>query len=841
MRKGFFGTEEPSRPSLAAQEVPPPATDPAALSPAPALGPAPETGSGRRPTAQPPDTTTAEWQANFTQCLQLLRGPTDEKRFVGLLLVTRLLPDGSEEAIRQVLEALGLEFLDRLLLPITRDSASPPVNEEEYDKRLTSCSLGLSMLASACRLEEVAAGEWLSNKVPALIKVIHARGLGNLIQAAPQAPSSGPPADQPSAQRDVAEESASVADCLECLLSVASSGGSQAARTLHGAGTLETVTGLLSDSLSVRVPTSPPQGGKQKNGAKPSAVQVNLSLLLPLPAALMVVRLVAHLLAGGSGGRAAMMTEYEDSLVQLLPSMGLLLGLSDALAVIQEEYEDTLVQLLPSMGLLLGLSDVLAATQKGGAVQGEVMDEDPGEAASRAADAAMVQLEALHTMLLLMPIPEELDLHKQLQSPAKLKTPKLRHWADAVRLGLGWIMQSRVSGVQKHSAIQLAAAMVALLGPSWQMNPHAPGEGESTDAAASFIQVLTETLHVETSLLLHDALFPDQSVSQVAGRMDTRGQWKAPQPSESFLQALQIDSDVEDGDAEGGDVEVGDEEEDASSLSKMITAEEAVARAPTTSMDTSTASASCVIEDLSDLDPASCIIEDLSDPDPTPAASSPLSPEQPLPSRPPPSGPGPAPPAPVLVMGATPTTAGQRAAQLLPACFALLESASSTWDVSEVDGDEDGCPRPPTMGLVVAQQLIRTLEQTVGSMVQFLSVLQQQWQEHAPASNAVDTDGARDLQLGAALGAVRVLGRYLVDAPDTHTEDFRAALPFMLGLRLLNDKEIDDGRMSQALCGIHFLTPGLLMLLDYKESGDGRMSQALCGIHFLTPGLLMVE
>ncbi len=37
---------------------------------------------------------------------------------MGLLLVTRLLPHGSDSAVRAVVDALGLTFLQRLLLPL---------------------------------------------------------------------------------------------------------------------------------------------------------------------------------------------------------------------------------------------------------------------------------------------------------------------------------------------------------------------------------------------------------------------------------------------------------------------------------------------------------------------------------------------------------------------------------------------------------------------------------------------------------------------------------------------------------------------------------------------------
>lgn len=41
-------------------------------------------------------------------------------RFVGLLLVTKLLPNGGQESVQSVHDALGMTFVARLLLPISR-------------------------------------------------------------------------------------------------------------------------------------------------------------------------------------------------------------------------------------------------------------------------------------------------------------------------------------------------------------------------------------------------------------------------------------------------------------------------------------------------------------------------------------------------------------------------------------------------------------------------------------------------------------------------------------------------------------------------------------------------
>jgi hypothetical protein len=54
----------------------------------------------------------------LADCLDLLRGPTDERRLVGLLLAARLLPGEGDAGLRAARGAVGPEFLARLLLPL---------------------------------------------------------------------------------------------------------------------------------------------------------------------------------------------------------------------------------------------------------------------------------------------------------------------------------------------------------------------------------------------------------------------------------------------------------------------------------------------------------------------------------------------------------------------------------------------------------------------------------------------------------------------------------------------------------------------------------------------------
>ena len=47
-----------------------------------------------------------------------MRGPTDERRLVGLLLATRVLPKGDVSSLAAARAAIGDAFLARLLLPL---------------------------------------------------------------------------------------------------------------------------------------------------------------------------------------------------------------------------------------------------------------------------------------------------------------------------------------------------------------------------------------------------------------------------------------------------------------------------------------------------------------------------------------------------------------------------------------------------------------------------------------------------------------------------------------------------------------------------------------------------
>lgn len=58
----------------------------------------------------------AESEKQVEECLRLLRSSSDEERFVGLILITKVVKDPDHHTLIQVSDAVGSDFIDRLLL-----------------------------------------------------------------------------------------------------------------------------------------------------------------------------------------------------------------------------------------------------------------------------------------------------------------------------------------------------------------------------------------------------------------------------------------------------------------------------------------------------------------------------------------------------------------------------------------------------------------------------------------------------------------------------------------------------------------------------------------------------
>ncbi|KAL0034423.1 hypothetical protein WJX79_001423 [Trebouxia sp. C0005] len=115
------------------------------------------------------------------ECVQLLRGPSDERRFVGLLLATKLLPAGDEHIMLKIYDAVGSSFITRLLLPLKSSKAS--YNSINDSQRVTAAAgLGLAVLAGLCRVPQLSAATEVIEKTPLFLKVVRAGGISPILQ-----------------------------------------------------------------------------------------------------------------------------------------------------------------------------------------------------------------------------------------------------------------------------------------------------------------------------------------------------------------------------------------------------------------------------------------------------------------------------------------------------------------------------------------------------------------------------------------------------------------------------------------------------------------------------------
>lgn len=206
-------------------------------------------------------------------------------------------------------------------------------------------------------------------------------------------------------------------------------------------------------------------------------------------------------------------------------------------------------QLLPALARLFALpAQQLAASLGGtsGASNEELLRQ-----------LLAIQLEALHVLALLLPLPQPAEE----LAAEQLAAGGPAAWPAQLRQGLALLLRGRISAVQRHAALQLAAAVVDLAGPSWVLDGPgpAPGGGKRAVSAAAggggkreaeaFYQLLVEVTKVETSVLLHDALAPGVQVPLASAAATAAADWRAPAPRRAA---------GDDGASSGGGSEAGD-------------------------------------------------------------------------------------------------------------------------------------------------------------------------------------------------------------------------------------------------------------------------------------------
>lgn len=167
-------------------------------------------------------------RAGLTECLQLLRGPSDERRFVGLLLATKMLPAGDEHVMLSVYEAVGSLFISRLLRPLQIPQTSRS-NHEDGQKAAAAAGLGLAVLAGLSTVPRLAVAADFVEKVPLLLKVIREGGINPVVNN-----------DRSEAQSAASDAQSAndhaVSDAMECLVHIARASNEGTAVTLQSRG-----------------------------------------------------------------------------------------------------------------------------------------------------------------------------------------------------------------------------------------------------------------------------------------------------------------------------------------------------------------------------------------------------------------------------------------------------------------------------------------------------------------------------------------------------------------------------------------------------------------------------
>lgn len=449
------------------------------------------------------------------------------------------------------------------------------------------------------------------------------------------------------------------------------------------------------------------------------------------------------------------------------------------------------------------------------------------EAPEERARGAQLQLEALHALLQLLPLPRHAPagLHDALGRAARRGG-----WAGDMRAGLALLLRGRAGPVQRHSALQLAAAVVGVAGPAWLLGPaSAPGGGEVGDAGA-FFQLLVEITKIETSVLLHDALSPAAQVPLASHPGAAAAEWRAPLPRGGG------GGGELPGDADGAedDNELSDEEPIPGwdDLPSVFPPGSAAALAAAAAAEAEAAAAAKRPRGRA---PAPGEVVELTDSVQIPAEMHWEGPSE---------------------------AAGSRAARVLPACFALLEAevealAGDAQRAEDADaytpaapapapaplgsraGSGGAPPAPPPLPAGVAARAIGSLHEALDVILQFLEqTLPHGGGDHGGAA-ALDPGQLRQRQQ-LTVGAVRVAGRFAAEVPGAFGPRLRALLPDLIEVRSPPRGEAANPDGTRGGGGAGGAAPGSSDSGSGSDSMDDLLDGPAEGLLFLMPLLMQV-
>lgn len=408
--------------------------------------------------------------------------------------------------------------------------------------------------------------------------------------------------------------------------------------------------------------------------------------------------------------------------------------------------------------------------------------------------AAALHLDALHALLLILPLPlpEVIDAQEDLERGALQAA-----WAWHLRLATAVMLRSRAAAVQRHSALALAAAAVGLAGPGWLTAPLGGVRGAAADPGGGprFYQLVVEILRVEISVLLHDVVAPGAAVPLATASGTAAAQWRPPAPRDGGEEAEAGPGDAEPGPSQVPELEavLGSDEHSAAMEARIAakSGTQSAAAAPPAAADESGGDIVAMVDAVQ--------LHDAN-----------------------------------LWAAGPSESAWERALRSLPPCLALFEAAVEALALDQEDSIE-------ILGDNVAQRALQSLHATADVLLQVIE--------------EGSGDGAAAAVAALRVAVVRALGRFLAEVPDAFAGRVRAALPSLLSVHSAPAGAASPGSPSIASSPVRTVDSMLNTFGEFVErvqsteeeydlesggGGGGGGARGHEGVAFMLPLLLQV-
>jgi hypothetical protein len=447
----------------------------------------------------------AKSEAALEECVRLLSSDSREKKFVGMLLVTRLVPDADDDAtLTRVYEATGFaRFVTSMLraAPATPGDGAPATAEEAEARAAqatASHALALATCAALSKSPDVATDDSMVERLPLFAAAMARKG------------------------RYAALPRAAVADACEAATRVVAAGGEPIARVAADAGVVAAAAAAVVDAAAAGA-DGPRAPDADADGALPLLGATRLlAMLLESPAAYDHVhgpvfsvdpRAEGGFEGGdGAGGDAARPTGASFS---------------------EPEPEPMKKKKNPNR------SEKNRSESKAARAVARAAPSLAYAFASRPGQPE--QIEALRCLsLVLSALPARrpqgrltAELAKAAAGAAPARSGFSSDWLDDVRGGVASVLGAKAPRELKHVALDLCAACVDLAGPAWLCSDALgagadplfsgastrDGDGGKKKTNASFFRLALELTRVETAVLLHDLTRDDADLRANARRM----------------------------------------------------------------------------------------------------------------------------------------------------------------------------------------------------------------------------------------------------------------------------------------------------------------------------------